>query len=384
MTTEALKKTDSIVGLQYLRGVAALMVVFFHSRSYFTDFAVWTGLGARGVDIFFVISGFIMAHSTRHIGHDSSLARESFMFLVKRIVRVVPLYWVALLWTSAPYWMNWLSTATSPFDLYLNHNNEFTGIIKDFFFIPHISIDPDEEGEIYPIVIQGWTLNYEMFFYGLFALSMFFRTYRLVAASLIIVALVVSGKIHKFGDVAGLFYTNRILIEFVFGMMVFHVYAKTQHLTFDRMTLLVLGIIGFVLLNSGTSHNDKYVLAVAASIIALVFIHAFRGVHLRPLKLLGDASYSIYLFHPAVFEQVRWFIRSIGLGREGYLNIVTIVMLQVVTAIIIGIAIYYVIEKPMLKVLRNLLERARSSRSGVGQSQRQDQAPGLVYDKNQI
>jgi len=349
----------SIDGLQYLRGIAALMVVFFHSRSYFTDLAVWTGVGARGVDIFFVISGFIMAHSTRHIGPDSSIARESVVFLTKRIIRVVPLYWVALLWTSGPYWIDWLPTASSPLDLYQNHRTELTALIKDFFFIPHPSLDPEDDGDAYPIVIQGWTLNYEMFFYGLFALSMFFRSYRLIAASVILIVLVLSGRMHKFSEIAGLFYTSKILIEFVFGMMVFHVYTKTQHLTFDRTTLVVLGIIGFVLLNSGSIVNDKFVLAPAAAIIALVFVHAFRGVHLRSLKLLGDASYSIYLFHPAVFEFVRWFIRYIGLGKEGFLNIVTIVMMQVVTATIIGIFIYYTVEKPMLQGLRNLLERAR-------------------------
>jgi exopolysaccharide production protein ExoZ len=349
----------SIDGLQYLRGIAALMVVFFHSRSFFTDYAVWTGVGARGVDIFFVISGFIMAYSTRHIGADSSLARESVVFLTKRVIRVVPLYWVALLWASAPYWINWLSMSSSPADLYQNFNPDLIAIVKDFFFIPHISLDPGEDDGAYPIVIQGWTLNYEMFFYALFALSLFFRRYRLIAASLILLTLVLSGRIHKFGDIPSLFYTSRILIEFVFGMMAFHVYTKTQHLTFDRMTLIVLGIIGFVLLNSGSSVNDKFVLAPAAAIIALVFVHAFRGVQLRSLKLLGDASYSIYLFHPAVFEPVRRFIRYMGLEQESYLNIVTIVLLQAVTAVLIGIVIYYVIEQPMLKGLRTLLERAR-------------------------
>lgn len=360
MAADSLNKADAIIGIQYLRGVAALMVVFFHSRSYFTDPAVWTGVGARGVDLFFVISGFIMAYSTRHIGQNSSIARESLLFFVKRIIRIVPLYWIALLWTSAPYWVNWLSKANAPMDLITHFNSDLIAIVKDFFFIPHPSLDPEDDGDAYPIVIQGWTLNYEMFFYALFALTMFFRQYRLIAASLIITTLVLSGRLHKFSDIGGLFYTSRILIEFVFGMMVFHVYTKTQHLTFDRATLIVLGIIGFVLLNSGSVVNDKFVLAPAAAIIALVFIFAFRGVHLRPLKILGDASYSIYLFHTAVFEFARWFIRYIELGKEGYLNIIAIVLIQVVPAVIIGTIIYYAIEKPMLKGLRNLLERARS------------------------
>jgi len=361
MNSTSPTKADSVIGIQYLRGIAALMVVFFHSRSYFTDVAVWTGVGARGVDIFFVISGFIMAHSTRHIGPGSPILHESFVFLGKRIIRVVPLYWVALLWTSYPYWMNWISTANSLSDLHTHFDSDLVAIAKDFFFIPHPSLDPEDDGDAYPIVIQGWTLNYEMFFYALFALSMFFRSYRLIAVSLFITTLVLSGRFHKFSDIPGLFYTSKILIEFVFGIMVFHVYSKTQHMSFDRTTLIVLGIIGFVLLNSGSLVNDKFVLAPAASLIVLVFIFGFRGIHWRPLKILGDASYSIYLFHPAVFVFVRWYIEYIGLGKDGYLNIVTIVMLQSVTAIIIGIAIYYAIEKPMLKGLRSVFERKRSS-----------------------
>lgn len=361
MTTAPTKRTDSIVGIQYLRGIAALMVVLFHSRSYFTDYAVWTGVGARGVDIFFVISGFIMAYSTRHIGRDASMVRESLIFFAKRLIRIVPLYWIALLWTSAPYWLNWLTKANVPLDLYTHFNSDLVAIVKDFFFIPHPSLDPEDDGDAYPIVIQGWTLNYEMFFYVLFALSMFFRTYRLIAASLVLTVLVLSGRLHKFGDITGLFYTGRILIEFVFGMMVFHVYTKAQHLTFDRVTLVVLGIIGFVMLNSGSLVNDKFVLAPAAALIALVFIFAFRGVHWRPLKILGDASYSIYLFHTAVFLYLRSFIRDMELSTEGYLNIATIVLMQTVAAVVIGIVIYYVIEKPMLKGLRRLLARARPS-----------------------
>ncbi len=361
MTSSSLAKSDSIEGIQYLRGIAALMVVLFHSRSYFTDIAAWTGVGARGVDLFFVISGFIMAHSTRHIGRDASMLRESGLFLAKRIIRIVPLYWIALLWTSAPYWFYWFTHSNSMAEMYVNNSTGITAIIKDFFFIPHYSLDEEEEGEIFPILIQGWTLNYEMFFYCLFAITLFFRSYRLHVASFVLITLVLIGKLVSFTSVAGLIYTASILVEFVFGMMVFYVFTKTQHLSFDRMTLVVFGIVGFLLLNRGSLVNDKFVLAVAASIIVLVFIHGFRGVQVRALKILGDASYSIYLFHPAAFGLTRWFIGSIGFSREGLYHIITIVMLQVVMAIIVGIAIYYFIEKPILNVLRKGLDRLTSS-----------------------
>lgn len=361
MTSASPSNNTSIDGLQYLRGIAALMVVFFHSRSYFSDVPSWTGLGARGVDVFFVISGFIMAYSTQHLGTDLAAVKASLLFLAKRIIRVVPLYWIAVLWTSAPYWINWLTTSHSLGDFYANFSPELISFLKDLAFIPHLSIEEDEQGEIFPIVIQGWTLNYEMFFYFIFGLSLLLRKHRLLAVSVVIVALVVLGKIHKFKDVAGLFYTSSILIEFVFGIMLFHVYTKTHQLSFDRVMLVVLGVVGFLLLNSGSNVNDKFVLAVAATIIVWVFIHAFRGVDIGLLKLLGDASYSIYLFHPAAFLLARWFFGYAGIGRDGYLNVIVIVMGQVLVALVIGITIYYMIEKPMLKILRNLLGRVAES-----------------------
>ena len=175
MNTQPLKKTQSIEGLQYLRGIAALMVVFYHSRSYFGDVPDWTRIGSRGVDIFFVISGFIMAYATRHLADDVTAIKASLIFLSKRFIRVVPLYWVALLWASSVYWINWVSTSGSLEELYLNISPELISIAKDFLFIPHLSIDEDEQGEIFPVLIQGWTLNYEMFFYFIFAIAMLFR-----------------------------------------------------------------------------------------------------------------------------------------------------------------------------------------------------------------
>ncbi len=361
MNSEALKNGTSLDGLQYLRGIASLMVVFFHSRSYFVDVPTWTDIGARGVDLFFVTSGFIMAYTTKHLGGNTALvAKASLVFLSKRFIRVVPLYWLALLWTSRTYWLNWWATATSPKDLVTNLSPELISVAKDAAFIPHLSIDEDEEGEIFPILIQGWTLNYEMFFYLIFACCMFFRRYRLLAVSVIMATLVVVGKMYAFTNVGGLVYTSSILIEFVFGILVFKVYSKTQHLTFDRSTLIGLGVIGFLLLNSGSNVNDKFVLGVAAAVIVWVFIHAFRDVQIRPLKILGDASYSIYLFHAASFVAARELIGYLDIGREGYLNVVAIITIQIFVAMVASFAIYYFIEKPMLKILRKLLNRVVS------------------------
>jgi exopolysaccharide production protein ExoZ len=110
--------------------------------------------GASGVDIFFVISGFVMAHTTR----DST---DAVTFFRKRIARIVPLYWIALLWTAR-------HALPSP----------DADLLKDFFFVPHWSTE--FPNSVNPILRQGFTLNYEMFFYALFALAMIFGRKRVV------------------------------------------------------------------------------------------------------------------------------------------------------------------------------------------------------------
>lgn len=358
MTVETTETPESIEGIQYLRGVASLMVVFFHARSYFGVVPDWTRVGSRGVDIFFVISGFIMVYATRNIGNDVSAIKSSITFLTKRFIRVVPLYWIALLFTASPYLISWLGSANSLLDLYSNTSVEVISIAKDFAFIPHLSIDEDEAGEIFPILIQGWTLNYEVAFYVLFGFSILVGQYRLIMTAAIIVGLVFLGRFHHFHYVSGQFYTSTILLEFVFGMLVYEIYTKTHHLVFSRMTIISLSVLGLLLLNIGSGTNDKIVLGTAAAIIVWVFIQVFRGVHYWPLKLLGDASYSIYLFHLASFKLARSIVAYLELSPVGYGNIIMIIFIHVVISVVTGIGVYYVVEKPLLRLFRYGLVRA--------------------------
>lgn len=355
---DTIEKTKSIDGIQYLRGVASLMVVFFHTRSYFGVVPDWTRIGSRGVDIFFVISGFIMVYATRNLGNDVSTLRYSATFLSKRFIRVVPLYWVALFFTASPYLIAWVASAHSPLELYSNISPDLKSIAQDFVFIPHPSIDEDEQGEIFPVLIQGWTLNYEMAFYLLFGIALLTRQYRMLTASAVIVTLVVLGQLHHFQKVSGQFYTSTIILEFAFGMLVYEIYTKTQHLIFSRMLLLALGTLGLLLLNIGSGTNDKVVLGTAAAIIVWVFIQVFRDVHCWPLKLLGDASYSIYLFHLASFQLARGVVAYFDLSPISSMDILLIIAIHVIISVVTGVAVYYAIERPLLFLIRNGFEKA--------------------------
>jgi exopolysaccharide production protein ExoZ len=368
MNTDGIQENRSIEGLQYLRGIAALMVVFFHAGSYFGPVPEWSQIGARGVDIFFVISGFIIAYATRHMPANTTAVKASLEFLSKRIVRVVPLYWIALLWTSRDYWWGWFASSHSLGQLYLNQPEDLIALLKDFVFVPHLSIDENEQGEIFPVLIQGWTLNFEMFFYLLFSCALLSGKNRLVTSSVVLVTLVVIGQLTKFTTVIPLFYTSSSLIEFVFGLVVFELYVRRPNMPVNRKLLVVFGVLGFVLLNSGSMVNNKFIMGAAASIIVWVFIYAFAGRKFRVLQVLGDASYSIYLFHAAVFVEVRDVMKGVALSANEYVNAVLIIVGQVLIAAAAGIVIYYIMERPLLRILRQKMRKRRRPSPSAGES----------------
>lgn len=147
-----------IRSLQILRGVAALLVVGFHARPVMDIPAdSWLdslfSMGYAGVNLFFIISGFIMCYTT-----DSRT--KPLKFIGRRLVRIAPLYWLLLLFHKG------LRSLTDP-QTYLS-----------MFFIPLSPQSPPFLG--YATWMVGWTLNYEMFFYLVFFLSLFFGKYRMV------------------------------------------------------------------------------------------------------------------------------------------------------------------------------------------------------------
>ena len=118
---------------QYLRGLAALMVVWHHARDQLVGLMQLfpNGIGAKGVDLFFVISGFIMYVTT------ANTQQSTLQFWWRRIKRVVPLYWfftllMVLLWIGRPTLFKTLSVS-------------WETLIQSLFFIPHFSASfPDK------------------------------------------------------------------------------------------------------------------------------------------------------------------------------------------------------------------------------------------------
>ena len=327
----------TIDGVQYLRAIAALMVVAHHARHYFGDVPGWTNFGSRGVDIFFVVSGFIMVHSTQGYRADAPRWPQAAEFLLKRAIRVVPLYWLALLWTSKRV----LFAGSSSAD-----------ILRDLFFVPHFHRDYTDS--IFPYLVPGWTINYEMFFYALFAISLLLGSFRFLFMALALTGLAALGA-GAWRSAPALFYTSSVLLEFLFGIAVYFAAMRWQP-TVSRPALMLLTVIAFALLAIENSDAVRgYADGPFAALVVWLVVKWSQGIKLGWLRQLGDASYAIYLFHLSSFWIAGTLLRKAGIEAASTPNIVIVVGLHLAVATAAGLLIHRFVETPLLNWLRRRL-----------------------------
>ncbi|HUW28397.1 MAG TPA: acyltransferase [Sulfuriferula sp.] len=335
-------KGSTIEGIQYLRGIAAMMVVFHHVRHVFGDVSGWTTFGGTGVDIFFVISGFIMVYMTP-LSRCTMSERLSNMsrFWLKRVVRIVPLYWIALPLSVVVFKIN----LTDP------------RLINDFLFFPRFN--SQFPAEIWPALIPGWSINYEMFFYLIFGLSILFSSRRLLVAALIIMTLGIVGSYRQFDSAAMRFYTSTIMFEFLFGMLLFSLwrYLSAAGAVRYRWVWWVSLLAGFAMLAVNLPGPGFLVHGLPAVFIVLGAIFAFEGIHIPPLRILGDASYSIYLFHLLSFA-ISWHVVSkLRLSATDPHDLIPVFAIYVVVAAGAGIVLHHLLEKPLVRTGNALIKR---------------------------
>jgi exopolysaccharide production protein ExoZ len=332
--------------IQYLRALAAMMVVWLHARFIIPGIAEQLGapyFGGSGVDLFFVISGFIMVVTTS----GNAVAPQKFFLL--RVVRVVPLYWLATL----------AAIACAAFEHSFEHVYP-VAIVKSLLFIPYAQ--PTSPHDVWPIVPNGWTLNYEMFFYALFALSLAApRGVRLPALAATLGSLVVIGRVFgPFAKPLTSFYFSPFLLEFVAGMFLAHGWLRDG----SRNSLPEsLFLIAFGLYCLGAAHSRVIVMGGAFVTIAGCLNTRICAVENRSLLELGNASYSIYLVHQFVLEALAWgWIRVFP--RITWGSSALFMALALTACALAGYLCYRFIEKPLTSRLRKLV-RGSGAIAGV-------------------
>lgn len=332
-----------ILSIQYLRAVAALLVVIAHALLHpitYVD-ATYRRLGSFGVLLFFVISGFIMVYNTGAGRFDGGL------FLRRRVERVVPLYWlvtigVAVMAVVAPAFLK-------------NTTFSWPQLLKSLLFIPYAR----ENGELVPLMKLGWTLNYEMFFYCLFAaLASLSVGRRVVTITVLFLVLTLIGALVPFSAPIPKFYTEELLLTFTVGMGLGLLFLRGSRLvTSVRMAPVWIAaaavFIGLAFAVSpvqplGPKTDALFTLASAALIALGLCVEKHLPVSRIGLTL-GDASYAMYLTHMYFVAGSIVVIGKLAGPQAPWLEVVSSITLSV----LIAIPFHHYVEKPMSRWLRN-------------------------------
>jgi len=314
-----------LYGIQCLRALAAIAVVAFHALGRWRyDFNV----GQAGVDVFFVISGYIMWTVA---GPQTTPAT----FMKDRIVRIVPLYWIA----TAAIIAGGLAHIFPNLHLSLGH------IILSLLFVPYV----DASGHLWPVLVQGWTLNYELFFYIIFAsLLILPKPLRMIALTVCFSALAISGAVVAPAPPFARFYTDPIIVEFLLGSLIAYGFSRWRPGRAAAVALMVLGAGGFAACGLNLIAGPRLLVfgAPAAFLVAGVVAAEGSGLsfNVRALAFLGDASYSIYLFHTFAVSIAARLIPS-GAGLLGPLA-------GTLLGVAFGCAAHGLVERPLMRRLR--------------------------------
>lgn len=337
-----------IENLQALRAFAALAVVYYHVTSE-AGLNLAVNIGAHGVDVFFVISGFIISHVAAH---------DSERFFVKRLIRVVPFYWTATigLYLLAALVPNLLrSTRADPAQL-----------VASLLFIPRETA----YAGVVPTLVLGWSLNYEMYFYILFAAAL--RISRRSAPLVCTAALTVIAFAIDVADPTSAtvrFYARPLVFEFALGILAYYVFRASEANVgklgrrLPQVYVWVAGVLSLIALGvEEYMHSFGLPRLVAAGVPAFCLVTSAlllervygQAIRLRAVNLLGEASYILYLVHPyIIYGLLRAVLRGHVATSPAAHAAVIVLLLSVSSCVAIGLHVWF--ERPVLAFLRRQL-----------------------------
>ncbi|MBV8043411.1 acyltransferase [Pluralibacter sp.] len=336
----------NINSLQILRAFAAISVVITHSGMKIPGINIGD-LGVIGVDLFFVLSGFLMTYTFKD-------SRVGLSFLKARVMRIYPIYLVI----SAPLilssFMQW------------NDADKLYNLFHNTTLIPPLHGSYDRANYV------NWTLAYEMYFYVIFAIISFFFRNKIkssIACSVAIVSIMTIIKYKYEIGYVGWYDTslknvlgNTIVLDFIAGSLWACIYNKIQVRPSKLISYVVCACIVIFSLEM-IGNNMKGGLDYQSSLLINSSIPSFLVLCIisltkcgtskieKSLVYLGEASYSIYLSHLYIFstqsvEPIGYFLRFILL-KFNVENIYTSNVILIFSAILLGIFAHEIIEKPL-------------------------------------
>ena len=357
-------ENGTIYGLQYMRGIAAMMVVLFHLKERLPPhIAPLLDNGRGGVDIFFIISGFIIYYITQN-----SEELKPKTFIKKRAFRILPLYWFVFLASTFLFFSN--------YDLKL--------IARGFFLLhrDYQANSPEFDINIFSV---AWTLTYEFYFYAIFLVcSLISRRYRGMLTSISLLSLPVILQIYfngKFslsstasaqvpgnGFISQFLHilSNTMIYEFVLGIalckLYFYLREKTTPIIVWRALFLLATALSFSIflhdvklwfgihgrhignISNAFGFSGFMYMAVPFALMFIFYeLSRFKTI-ITPLVFLGDISYSLYLCH--------WFVNRLFTDYIPNFNGINSFLVILALSLLMAYVCHLYIEKPGVKLIR--------------------------------
>lgn len=344
--------------IQMLRGIASILVVLYHMTFNFSEtfhqvflFNIFN-FGGSGVDIFFVLSGFIIAYANKkYIANPA----KTVTFLKRRFVRIYPIYWIII---------TFFLLVQLAFPLYYKSHFDLSvsNLIATYLLLPdHIMING-----------VSWSLTNELFFYLLFTLAILipvkkYSFYLLVVYFILLLVFALTNINITGGKGYGGLLFFPMNIEFLLGVFIVFIVDKISlkrvwPLLLSGSLLFLAGAYifnhGIYILPADVSYGlNRVVLFGVPSfliILALVKMELNKRVRVKKIFLyLGDASYSLYLIHLPLVVALYKVIAKLHISNSWILGLLNCLLFC--TVCFIGIMIYLKIETPLIKKLNRAL-----------------------------
>ena len=331
--------TKRFISIQYLRALSAIVVVFVHAEQFVNRYTV---LGEWRVALFFVMSGFVLWRVT------SRRETPALPFLLKRFARILPSYWLV---TIAIVLMTILGMGRT-------HPYVAADVIRSLLLIPY---GAGWHGEFMPLLVPGWTLPYELWFCCALAAGLLLPTrIRFWALSLVLGGLGLVGLLgHPAGAVTATL-TGFPMIQLLTGIWIGRFWRPLPIPRIAGWVLMAAGVALSILLQIQSGHPNEFVgvapRTLAPAVMVLIGALALEPGEARPipwLSFLGDASFSIYIWH--------WPVLAVAgrLAAAAHLKAPEMAwpFFTTVLSVVFGSLMYIVLERRMTRALVVAVDR---------------------------